>query len=280
MPQHLELKRRAEEFLAMHRGPPLLLPNAWDALSAKVIEDAGFRAIATTSAGVSWSLGYADGERVPWHELLVAIERIVDAVRVPVSADIEGGFSETSADLVHRTEELISVGVCGLNIEDGRGHGAPLRTADDAAERITAVRRTALKAGVPLVINARTDVYLRAGNNDPAVFPEMLSRCRAYIAAGADCVYPIGLSDLTLISRLVAELGRPVNVMGRRGMPNLADLKAAGVARVSTATTAVMHAMGALAEGLATLRVTGSFDHFGTPFDYAHLQKLFAPPHK
>jgi 2-methylisocitrate lyase-like PEP mutase family enzyme len=275
-----EHRRLAEQFLSLHRGPLLLLPNAWDALSAKVLEETGFKAVATTSAGVAWSLGYADGEKIPWHEMLAAVERIVSAVRVPVTADVEGGFSSTTPDLIHRTEEIIRAGACGINLEDGLGHGASLRSIDDASERIAAVRRTATKLGVPLVINARTDTYLRAGSNDPAIFDETLARCQAYAAAGADCVYPLGLIDLPQISKLVAALKQPVNIIGRRGTPSLADLQAAGVARVSTATTPALYVAGALADSMAKLIQSGSFDHFTTSFDYARLQKLFASANK
>jgi 2-methylisocitrate lyase-like PEP mutase family enzyme len=267
-------RRKAEQLLSLHRGPLLLLPNAWDGLSAKVFEDIGFNAIATTSAGVAWSLGFADGEHVGWHDMLRVIEYVVDAVRLPVSADIEGGFSSTTPDLIHRIEELIGVGACGINLEDGLDHGARLRSVDEACERIDCVRRTATKLGLPLVINARTDLHLRAGN-DPASLDESLARCRAYLAAGADCVYPIGLSDLELITRLVKELKAPVNVHGRRGAPSLADLQAAGVARVSTATTPAVFMAGALEEAMKKLIQTGSFEHFTSTFDYARLQKLF-----
>jgi 2-methylisocitrate lyase-like PEP mutase family enzyme len=272
-------RRKAEQLLALHRGPLLLLPNAWDALSAKVFEEVGFNAIATTSAGVAWSLGYADGENVPWHELLEVVEHVTDVVRVPVTVDIEGGFSSTTPDLIFRIEELIGAGACGVNLEDGLDHGASLRSVDQACERIDAVRRAATKAGLPLVINARTDLYLRAGNN-PDAFGEALARCKAYLAAGADCVYPIGLSDLAVITKLVAELRAPVNVHGRRGAPNIADLQAAGVARVSTATTPAVFMAGALEEAMKKLIQSGSFDHFTSSFDYARLQKLFTPPGK
>jgi 2-methylisocitrate lyase-like PEP mutase family enzyme len=268
-------RRKAEQLLALHRGPLLLLPNAWDGLSAKVFEEVGFNAIATTSAGVAWSLGCADGENVPWRDMLRVVERVVGAVKLPVTADIEGGFSSTTPDLIHRIEELIGVGACGINLEDGLDHGARLRPVDQACERIDAVRRTATRLGLPLVINARTDLHLRAGN-DPAVLEESLTRCRAYLAAGADCVYPIGLSDLALITKVVRELAAPVNVHGRRGTPSLADLQAVGVARVSTATTPAVFMAGALEEAMKKLIQSGSFDHFTSTFDFARLQKLFA----
>lgn len=270
-----EHRRKAEHLLALHQGPLLLLPNAWDALSAKLFERAGFSAIATTSAGVAWSLGFADGEHIPWGDMLGVIERVVNAVRVPVTADIEGGFSSTTTDLVCRIEEVIGAGACGVNLEDGLDHGARLRSSEEACERIDAVRRAATALGLPLVINARTDLHLRAGN-DPVVLEETVARCRAYLAAGADCVYPIGLSDLALIGRLVSQVSAPVNIVGRRGTPSIQQLQAAGVARVSTATTPAVFMAGVLEEAMTKLIQSGSFDHFTSTYDYARLQKLFA----
>lgn len=270
--------RKAEQLLSLHRGPLLLLPNAWDALSAKVFEEVGFNAVATTSAGVAWSLGYADGENVPWHEMLGVIEHVAASVRVPVTADIEGGFSSTTPDLIFRIEEVIAAGACGVNLEDGLDHGATLRKVDQACERIDAARRTATKAGLPLVINARTDLFLN-GRNDPGLLDEALARCRAYLAAGADCVYPIGLTDLGLIAKLVSGLQAPVNVIGRRGAPSIPSLQAAGVARVSTAVTPAVFIAGALEEAMKRLIQSGSFDHFTSSFDYSRLQKLFAGSH-
>lgn len=272
-------RRKAEQLLSLHRGQVLLLPNAWDALSAKVFEEVGFNAIATTSAGVAWSLGYPDGENVPWHEMLTVIEHMTDVVRVPVTADIEGGFSSTTPDLIFRIEEVIGAGACGINLEDGLNHGATLRSVDEACDRINAVRRAATKLGLPLVINGRTDIFLSGGDN-PALFDDALARCKAYLAAGADCVYPIGLSDLTLISKLVTALQAPVNVIGRRGAPSIADLQAAGVARVSTAVTPALFMAGALEEAMKKLIQSGSFDHFTSTFDYSRVQKLFAPAGK
>lgn len=272
-------KRKAEQLLALHRGTLLLLPNAWDVLSAKVFEDVGFKAIATTSAGVAWSLGYADGEHVPWHEMLEVIEHMSDTVQVPVTADIEGGFSSTTPDLIFRIEELIGAGACGINLEDGVKDGASIRGIDNACERIDAVRRAATKAGLPLVINARTDLFLN-GATDAATFDEALKRCRAYLAAGADCVYPIGLSDLALIQKFRAELNAPINIHGHRGAPSLPELQAAGVARVSTGVTPAVFMAGALEESMKRLIQSGSFEHFTSSFNYDRLQKLFTPSAK
>ncbi len=271
-----EQQQRAEQFKAMHRGSLLLLPNAWDAMSARLIEDAGFDAIATTSAGVAWSLGYTDGEALPWEELLAATKRMTRVVRVPLTADIEGGFSRTPAELVRRTKEILGAGVAGINIEDGadNGHHA-LRPMADACERISTIRETATREGIPVVINARTDSYLLAFFGQPAVFEDVLARCRAYLEAGADCVFPIHLSDLQQITRLVAELNAPVNITGLPGGPSLPELQAAGVARVSTGTQPALHVAAAMTEAVAKLRDTGRLEHLSTSFNYPRMQKLF-----
>jgi 2-methylisocitrate lyase-like PEP mutase family enzyme len=272
-----EHRRRCEQLLSLHRGSLLILPNAWDAFSAVLMEAVGFKAIATTSAGVSWSLGYADGEKIPWHDMLAAVERIVDAVKVPVTADIESGFSSTASDLIYRIEEVIGVGACGVNLEDGVGPTHQPRPLEEACERIAAARQAATKLSVPLVINARTDIYLNAGNNDPSLLEPALTRAKAYIAAGADCVYPLGLLDIEQIKRFVAELKHPVNIIGRRGTPAISALQAAGVARVSTATTPAVFVAGVLSDAMTKLIQSGSFDHFASSFDYPKLQNLFPP---
>jgi 2-methylisocitrate lyase-like PEP mutase family enzyme len=216
-----EHRRLAEQLLALHRGPLLILPNAWDAFSAALMEAVGFKAVATTSAGVY-------------------------------------------------------VGACGVNLEDGVGASHQPRPLEEACERIAAARQAATKLGVPLVINARTDVYLSAGNNDPSLLESALTRAKAYVVAGADCVYPIGLVDIEQIKRFVAELKHPVNIHGRRGTPPIPVLQAAGVARVSTATTPAVFVAGALSDAMTKLIQSGSFEHFASSFDYARLQKMFA----
>lgn len=264
---------KAEAFRDMHRVPLLLLPNAWDALSARVFEDAGCRALAITSAGVSWSLGYPDGERVPWPEFVAAIARIAASVRVPVTADIEAGFGDTHV-LGKHVRDVIQAGAVGINLEDSDPSGEALRTVESASAAISAARAAAECERLSLVINARIDVYLRRGTSEPA-FGETLARAHAYREAGADCVYPIGLTDLGTIRKLTAELATPVNVMGRVGAPTLAELRAAGVARVSTATTAALYVAGALKTATQMLDATGAFDHFTSTYSYPDMQALF-----
>ncbi len=188
---------KARLFRQMHdRSHILLLPNAWDAGSARVFAGAGSVAIATTSAGVAWSLGYADGENAPLDEVLAATGRIARAVELPVTADIESGYGVTTDAVADSVRAFIASGVVGINLEDGLHAPGALRSIEDGVARIRAARAAADQAGVPIVINARTDTYMLGfGDSAEARFDETVRRGRAYLAAGADCLYPIGLAD-------------------------------------------------------------------------------------
>jgi 2-methylisocitrate lyase-like PEP mutase family enzyme len=270
-------KRLAETFRRMHEAPPtLLLPNAWDAMSARVFEAAGFNAVATTSGGVAWALGYPDGEKAPWREVVSATERIARTVRVPVTADIEGGYSDSVDRLADNVEDIIRAGAVGINLEDGRSdHDHPLRSSDEAIDRIRAARDRANTLGVPLVINARVDVYQKHVGEETTRFDETVRRARAYLAAGADCVFPIGLSDLNVIANLVTALKAPINVVGRNGMPPIATLENIGVARVSTASGPALAVLGFVQKIGQALHRDGTFDVLTSQATRADAQKLF-----
>ncbi len=273
-----EQTQRAELFRDMHRGPSLLLlPNAWDALSARIFASVGFSAIATTSGGVSWAIGYADGEAAPWDEVVAATRRIVRAVQLPVTADIESGFGDTPDAVGKSVGEIIRVGAVGVNLEDGTPRGAtPIRTIADAADRIRAARNAARETGVPIVINARTDLYLR-NIGDPATrFEEAVERARAYFAAGADCFYPITLSDRDTIGRMVKAVAAPININVRAGSPSVAELEALGVARASTASQIALMAATTTRQIAEELRTTARFDALNPAMTQADAQRLFS----
>lgn len=269
---------RAQAFRGLHdRRRILLLPNAWDAGSARLLAQRGFGAIATTSGGMAWSLGWADGERAPLDEVLAAIARITRAVELPVTADIESGYGATPAEVGATVREVIAAGAVGVNLEDGTpGHG-PLRERDEAAARIRAARVAADASGVPIVINARVDLWLRSGG-DPAVhLAEAIERARAYLAAGADVIYPIGLTDGPTLAALVRALDAPINVAAMAGVPPLAELERLGVARVSTATRLATLALGAVDRAARAMLESGRFDALAADFSYADAQRLFEP---
>jgi 2-methylisocitrate lyase-like PEP mutase family enzyme len=255
----------------------LLLPNAWDALSARIFAAAGFAAIATTSGGVSWALGHADGEAAPWDEVVSATRRIVRSVAVPVTADIEAGFGDTPEAVGKSVRDIIDAGAVGVNLEDGTSGGAAaVRTLADAAERIRAAREAARAAGVPIVINARTDLYLRNVGDPATRFDETVERGKAYLAAGADCVYPITLRDPDTMGRLVKALAAPVNVNVRAGSPSVAELERLGVARASTASQIALMAAATMRDVAERLKATGSFDALNPAMTQADAQRLFA----
>ena len=238
-----DLATRAQRLRALHHGPaPLVLPNAWDVASALAVEWAGASAIATTSSGVAASLGYPDGEAIPAGEMLAAIGRIATAVSVPLTADLEAGYGLDAAALV---DGLLAAGAVGLNLEDTDRARDPagLTETDVQARRIAAIRRAAADRGVPVVINARIDTFLRGSGSMAARVDEAIQRGRSYLAAGADCVFPIMLADEEAIGRIVRELQAPVNVLFVPGAPPLARLAELGVRRVSLGGGLARHAM-------------------------------------
>lgn len=235
--------RSATALRALHiPGEPLILPNAWDAGSARLVEQAGFRAVATTSAGMADALGYADGQQTPVGEMLAAVARVARAVDVPVTADMEGGYGLEPAALAQR---VAATGAVGLNLEDTDHARFPVLVAREVqCARIAGLRA----AGADLVINARVDVHLRGGETS-----EALARAAAYRDAGADCVYPIGVAEEVTIAGFVA-LGLPVNVLLRPGAPPVERLAELGVARISLGHHLHAEMEDALRERLADLR--------------------------
>jgi 2-methylisocitrate lyase-like PEP mutase family enzyme len=246
----------------------LLLPNAWDAASARIFEDAGFSAIATTSVGVSYTAGYPDGEAIPRDDMITIVRWIARSVRIPVTADIESGFGSSPREVGDTVRMVIEAGAVGINLEDtihGGEHGAGRQLYDLplAVERIRMARAAAEAAGVPIVINGRTDVYLLGIGEKASRFEHAVRRLNAYREAGADCLYPIGYLDVDTISALVKAIDGPVNVIGVPGIPSVTELQRLGVARVSTASGPARVAMTATRKLAAELLHNGTFEVFG-----------------
>lgn len=242
---------RAARLRALHvEAPPLILANAWDAASARVLAGAGFPAIATGSEAVAGSLGYEDGEAAPVEEMFAAARRITGAVDVPVTVDAEAGYGLDPPELVDR---LIAAGAAGCNIEDSVHPAGGLAAAGDQAERLAAMRAAARAAGVDIVINARVDVYISRALPDASAderLAEAVRRGRAYLDAGADCVYPILAKGEQAIDALVRGVPGPINVLFLPGGPSLVRLAELGVARVTFGGglhRATMHLLGRLA---------------------------------
>ena len=272
-PRH---QARAATLRQLHdRRSILLLPNAWDAGTAALCARHGFPAIGTTSGGLAWALGYPDGEQAPLREVLAVVARMVRAVDVPVTVDLETGYGDESAAVAESVRALLTTGAAGLNLEDGMpGHG-PLRRIEEAAARIAAARAAANEAGIALVINARVDHWMQEQSDPAAPLADAIARARAYLAAGADCIYPIGLRDTDTLRRFIQAIDAPVNVAAGAGMPPLPELAMLGVARVSTATRLSTIALDAVDRALRTMRETGSFESLASQFTYADAQALF-----
>jgi len=229
------LARAAEQLRALHVGPqPLVLPNAWDAATARAVAEAGFPAVATTSSGMSASLGWADGEHTPSDEMFAAIFRVARAVDVPVTADIEAGYGLSPEQVAQR---LLDAGGVGCNLEDtDHRTGTTLVNATEQADRLAAVKRAARAANVDIVVNARVDVFLRQAPAEQPPIEEAIRRGRLYLEAGADCIFPIGAPDAGTIAALVDGIPGPINVIaGFRGAPGQRRLRELGVRRISYA---------------------------------------------
>ena len=263
---------KADAFRAMHQAPPiLLLPNAWDAVSARLFVRAGARAIATTSAGVAATLGYPDGEKVPCEEMLKVVARIARVVDVPVTADIEAGYAESPDHLGETIRAVIDSGAIGFNLEDATGVSSlPLYEVEEQLERIRAARLAGEQAGVRVMINARTDVYLAKVGEPAGRLAEAVRRVNAYREAGADCLFVPGVTDLATLTELARKISGPLNVLAGPGMPSTGELERIGVARVSVGS-AIMRATLATARDAANELIQkgtyGAFLDRNIPYD-------------
>ncbi len=271
------MNEKSEQLRALHlTGHPLILVNAWDAVSARIIEELGFPAIATTSAGVAWVEGYADGQRISRDHMLARVERIARAVRVPVTADLEGGYGSTVQNAMQTASGAIRAGAVGLNFEDGQAQGDALIDMDRQVERIGAMRSVAGEHGVNLVINARTDVFLaNVGSSDAWRLEEAIRRGNHYLKAGADCIFVPGVSDEATIAALVSAIPGPLNILASARAPSIDRLRALGVARVSVGSGAIGYALAKFRAAAILLRDGGNFDFLGERMSHADLDALF-----
>jgi len=266
-------RQKAEAFRKMHdRSRIVVLPNAWDVASAKIFEAAGFRAVATTSSGVANSLGYPDGEAIPRDEMLAVVARIARGLEVPLSADIEAGYASDLEALKATIRAVIEAGAVGINFEDSMKGGAnELFPVETALARIKAVRETATAAGVPIVINARTDVFLHAIGDKTSRFDHTVSRANAYLGAGADCVFVPGPAAAELIGKLTAAIQGPINVMVLPGMPSAPELEKLGVARVSMGGGPARAALTEVRRVAEELFRSGTYSRFTAPDLISHM---------
>ena len=268
MPTH----EKAAALLALHAGPGFVLPNAWDPGSARILEQVGFPAIATTSAGIAWSCGVPDGGAMDRDRMLEHIGRIAAAVSVPVTADLEAGYGETAADVGRTVALAVELGVVGANIEDAADGG--LFGIDEAVDRIAAARAAAPRG--TFVLNARTDTYFAGATGD--VFAQTVDRAVRYVDAGADCVFVPGVVEEDTIRRLAAAVPGPLNVVAGLantfGAPTLFSL---GVRRVSLGGSLARATLSTLERAGRELLDTGTLGFLDGAVGYADLQRRFEP---
>ncbi|MGW1767999.1 isocitrate lyase/PEP mutase family protein [Streptomyces sp. NPDC002073] len=260
----------AQAFGSLHvPGTPLALANAWDVASARVTEAAGVAAVATTSAGVAWSLGSPDGDAIARDRAVELVARVAAAVALPVTADIEGGFGADAAAVGETVTQVIAAGAVGINIEDGDRDPAEL------ADRIAAARAAADASGVPLYINARTDTYLFGlGEPGPARLAETLARAERYLAAGASGVFVPGVADPGTIAELARGIDAPLNLLVGPGSPAVSELAALGTARVSLGSSVAEAAYAVAARATRELLAGGTYTAVADGLPYGELNGL------
>jgi 2-methylisocitrate lyase-like PEP mutase family enzyme len=267
----------AAAFLALHHGPGFVLPNAWDAGSARILEQVGFPAIATTSAGIAWSCGVPDGEALDRDTMLEHVGRIVAAVGVPVAADLEAGYGDTADDVGRTVARAAALGAVGANIEDARNGG--LFDVEEAVDRLAVARAAAPRGS--FVLNARTDTYFvgPSGPGGPSgdVFAETVERARRYLDAGADCVFVPGVIEEDTIRRLAAAIPGPLNVVA--GLANTIDARtlfSLGVKRVSLGGSLARAGLSLLERAGRELLDSGTLGFLDGAIGYADLQRRFS----
>jgi 2-methylisocitrate lyase-like PEP mutase family enzyme len=245
-------------------------------MSARLVEEAGAPAVATTSAGIAWALGYPDGQKIPRDAMLAQVRLIAAQVRVPVSADVESGYGFTPEDAAETARGVLAAGAVGLNLEDAPGRdGAPLLDADAQAERIAAARAAARAAGVDLFINARTDTYVRKVGADADRFDETVRRARRYLEAGADGIF-VPLAPADVVGRLAQAIDAPLNVIAGPGSPSVAELRALGVARVSVGPGLARSVMAHIRRASAEVLGAGTYAALGEQVTSPEANALFA----
>jgi len=267
---------KAEVLRRLHvEGPMLVLPNAWDAGSARIFVEAGFPALATTSAGIAFSLGYMDGERISRDEMLAAVTRITRRISIPITADMEAGYGMTPQAVAETARRVIDAGAVGMNLED-RMEGKHLIDFALAVERVGAARAVADAAGVPLVLNARTDAFEAPELRPDRRLEEAVRRGNAFREAGADSVFVPFVGDRGTIEELVQEIRAPLNILGTPNGPTLKELAALGVRRVTFGSAPMRATLGLVRRMAREWKERGTYgtlEAYGIPF--AELQQLF-----
>jgi 2-methylisocitrate lyase-like PEP mutase family enzyme len=275
-------KEKAEALLALHKGGDLLvLPNIWDPIGARILAAKGYPAVATASAAVSASLGYQDGEQINRSTLIDLLGRIARSVDVPVTADIEAGYGESLSELELTVQQVIEAGVVGVNIEDGREDAGGLRPVEEQCRRIATLRQVAERWGVHLVINARVDSFVSPSfMNGQRAMEEAVMRARAYAAAGADCIYPIGPGDEATVRTLRERIESPINILGSPTAAPLPVLREIGINRVSFGPFVFRSCLRKFVDIVEGLRARGDYAGLGNAMARAEVAEYLLDAHE
>jgi 2-methylisocitrate lyase-like PEP mutase family enzyme len=272
-------QNKAETFRQLHADGVLVLPNAWDALSAVLVAEAGATAVATTSAAMSWAAGRCDGQNLTREQMIDRVREIAAAVAVPVSADVEGGYGPAPEDVAATVEAAIGAGAIGVNLEDSHRPGGPLFDVTEQATRLRAARAAAAQHGLPqLVINARTDVYLFGIGAPEGRFDDVVARATAYAEAGADILFVPGLLDLDALGELSRKSPLPINVMTGPGAPSVSELAAVGVRRISLGPVLALAAYERVRAAATELLTDGTYNSLAGGLDFGAVESLLARP--
>ncbi len=259
-----DLVQKAERLRALHYGGRILvLPNIWDPGGARMLEYLGYPAVATASASIAYSLGYGDLQQITLDAMLDVVGRVAASVSVPVTADMEWGYAEQPEDVAENMRRVLRAGAVGINLEDSIRDGEVLFEVDFQCARIRAVREMARQEGVPLFINARTDVYWpRVSGTEGEKFDQAVLRAKAYLQAGADCFYPIVLGDLETLKRLHKAIRAPINVLAPTCRATLRELEDAGIERFSLGPELIWASLTVMRNIAVELQNYGSLDVF------------------
>jgi len=261
-----------------HNNKLLILPNIWNPLSAKLLEEIGYKVVATASASIAFANGYQDGEKIPFDDLIFILKRIVKSVNIPVTADIESGYASNNAVLKENIKRLIDTGIAGINFEDSRHDEQKLFSKEEQSEKISLIKNTVADNGSSLFINARTDVFIKQNHlSKEEKLAEAIERGKAYKAAGADGFYPIFLKEKLSIKTVIKEVALPVNILMLPGIPDFSELKGIGVARISLGPGFLKYAiksMKNIAEKL--LHHEGMDEITGNPITTDYLKNLIS----
>jgi 2-methylisocitrate lyase-like PEP mutase family enzyme len=271
-------RKKAERLLELHQGPQVfVVGSVWDVPSARIFEQAGFAALATSSAGVAYTVGYPDGEKLPAVQMIAAVGRIAAAVDIPVSADMEAGYGRAPEAAVASCRAVLDAGAVGVNLEDAADDvPGTLVPAEAHADKIAAVRKMANAYGVPLVINARTDVFLHKVGEESGRLGETVARLQRYRDAGADCLFAPGVVDAETIRALVKDVGAPLNILATPGCPSVAELAALGVRRMSQGSGPARAALALTRRIAQDLAQSGTYASFQQDaMSYSEANRLF-----